>query len=119
MEVARRLWLSAESLATSRVTSLRGYIRRLGARITVEAFSQGPTHHAAAAFRRSCVSGFRALCFTDPSGCHIVKIAPTPPTFRAFITLNRLGQTVFSHLDQTAALEMAKLHIDGLLDRAL
>jgi len=27
--------------------------------------------------------------FTDPPGCHIVKIAPTPqPTFRAFITLN-------------------------------
>jgi hypothetical protein len=29
--------------------------------------------------------------FTDLSGCHIVKIAPTPPTFRAFITLNRLS----------------------------
>jgi hypothetical protein len=34
VEAARRLWLSAESLATSRVTSLRGYVRRLGARIT-------------------------------------------------------------------------------------
>jgi hypothetical protein len=57
--------------------------------------------------------------FTDPPGCHIVKIAPTPPTFRAFITLNRLGQTVFSHPDRTAALQMAKLHIDDLLDRAV
>ena len=43
--------------------------------------------------------------FTDPSGSHIVKIAPTPPTFRAFITLNRLGQTVFSRLERTAALQ--------------
>ena len=34
VEAARRLWLSVESLATSRVTSLRGYVRRLGARIT-------------------------------------------------------------------------------------
>jgi hypothetical protein len=33
-EAARRLWLSAESLATSRVTFLRGYVRRLGTRIT-------------------------------------------------------------------------------------
>ena len=57
--------------------------------------------------------------FTDPSGCHIVKIAPTPPTFRAFITLNRLGQTAFSHPDRTAALQMAKLHIDDLLDRVV
>jgi len=56
---------------------------------------------------------------TDASGCHIVKIAPTPPTFRAFMTLNRRGQTVFSQLNQTAALDMAKLHIDDLLDRAL
>jgi hypothetical protein len=34
VEAARRLWLSAESLATSRVTSLRGYVRRLGTRIS-------------------------------------------------------------------------------------
>jgi hypothetical protein len=34
VEAARRLWLSAESLATSRVTSLRRYVRRLGTRIT-------------------------------------------------------------------------------------
>jgi hypothetical protein len=34
VEAARRLWLSAESLATSRVNSLRGYVRRLGTRIT-------------------------------------------------------------------------------------
>ena len=34
VEAARRLWLSAESLATSRVNSIRGYVRRLGTRIT-------------------------------------------------------------------------------------
>ena len=62
---------------------------------------------------------FVLAVFTDPSGCHIVKIAPTPPTFRAYITLNRLGQTVFSRPDRTAALQMAKLHIDDLLDRAV
>ena len=33
VEAARRLWLSAESLATSRLNSLRGHVRRLGTRI--------------------------------------------------------------------------------------
>jgi hypothetical protein len=34
VEAARRLWLSAESLATSRMNSLRAYVRRLGTRVT-------------------------------------------------------------------------------------
>ena len=34
VEAARRLWLSAESLATSRVTSLQRYVRRLATRVT-------------------------------------------------------------------------------------
>jgi hypothetical protein len=34
VEAARRLWLSAESLATSRVVSLWGYVHRLGTRIS-------------------------------------------------------------------------------------
>ena len=33
VEAARRLWLSAESLATSRVISLRGYVRPLGTKV--------------------------------------------------------------------------------------
>ena len=34
VDAARRLWLSAESLATSGVVSPRGYVRRVGTRTT-------------------------------------------------------------------------------------
>jgi hypothetical protein len=55
---------------------------------------------------------------SDPSGRHIVNIAPTPPTFRSYTILNRRGDTIFSHRDREAALQMARAHIDYLLDYA-